>query len=673
MFDLNEDVFVPQPRIPADAKIIFVSDLYVDDYVGGAELTTEALLTKSPFQVHRLRSKEVTLKHLEEGVDRFWVFGNFTQLNPQLIPSIVGNLRYSILEYDFKYCKARSPEKHLAVAKNPCGCHNEMTGKIISAFFYGASHIWWMSEKQREKYMTLFPFLAEREQTVLSSVFDDYTLDALDKLRLAQEVSNVARSKWIVLGSDSWVKGAEQAKQWCITNQKDYEVVWNLPYEELLVKLSKAQGFVYLPQGGDTCPRMVIEAKLLGCELQLNDFVLHKDEDWFATSNLTDIRDYLATAAKTFWDGIRRAMEYKPTISGYTTTYNAASQGYPFIKSIKSMLEFCDEVNIADANSNDESTLHSLIALAYPRATTREALDLEIINLGLSSAGFVDFPDTLTNGAKKDPRINVRIYKDVSWGSKNSAILDGVMKARARSMCTKEFCWQMDSDELVHPSDAKRIIDMCRVLPAGADVLSLPVVEYWGSLDKVRVDVAPWKWRLSRNNKNITHGVPAALRRYDSDGNMFSAPGSDGCDMIDATTHEPVPHVSFYTQDIDNLRKIALLGNAQALQQYETWLNQAIKGLPTVFHHSWLDLNRKIKLYKNFWTKHWVELTGETFVDSAEQNMMFDVPWSEVTDEMIAAKAEELSHIGGWIWHRKWDGTKTPSVKVEREDPGNCF
>ena len=40
------DFFQPPPtiEIPYDADIVFVSDMFVDQYQGGAELTTEALI-----------------------------------------------------------------------------------------------------------------------------------------------------------------------------------------------------------------------------------------------------------------------------------------------------------------------------------------------------------------------------------------------------------------------------------------------------------------------------------------------------------------------------------------------------------------------------------------------------------------------------------------------------
>ena len=164
---------------------------------------------------------------------------------------------------------------------------------------------------------------------------------------------NVERKGWIVLGSNSWIKGAEAAETWCKENNKDYEVVWGLPYQEVLDKLARAEGFVYLPEGGDTCPRMVIEAKLLGCKLQLNDNVQHSKEVWFDTDDMFDTEAYLYAARARFWNALKATMSWKPTISGYTTVMNCIAQKYPFKECIESMLGFSDEVVVVDAGSND--------------------------------------------------------------------------------------------------------------------------------------------------------------------------------------------------------------------------------------------------------------------------------------------------------------------------------
>lgn len=661
----DEQIFSSKKRLPEGAQVIVVSDMFADEYVGGAELTTQAVIDSSPLRVHRVKSRDLTLEMLEQGNQMFWVFGNFAEMNSQLIPSIIANLKYTVLEYDYKYCRFRSPEKHLESTKTPCDCHNQLSGKMVSAFYYGSMGLWWMSEKQKERYTTMFPFLLEKDNVVLSSVFDAKTLGVIEHLKSNAPVD---RNGWIVLGSSSWVKGFSAAEKWCKDNSKEHEIVWNVPYDQLLLKLSRAEGFVYLPAGADTCPRMVIEAKLLGCKLVLNDNVQHRKEDWFDTDDLESIKDYLWTATKIFWSGVKRMMDYRPKISGYTTTFNCVKQQYPFIQCIQSMLGFCDEVCIVDGGSNDD-TLQHLAAIAYPGLSFVDGCDLDVIS-GIASVpgATFDFPDEW-RGVKKDPRLKVKIvFRD--WSHPRRAVYDGMQKAAARDMCTGDFCWQMDSDEIVHEDDYEKARDITRHIPSGVDVLSLPVIEGWGSWDKIRLDVTPWKWRLSRNNPDVTHGIPIDLRAQDDTGHLIALEGTDGCDMVSRSTGERVPHVSFYTPDIDAARRAALGGNQQSLAVYEGWFNSAVSQLPSVFHYSWIDISRKIKLYRDYWQSHWTELIGKNTADTAENNMFFDCPWSTVTDEMISARAKELAeNTGGHIWHSKWNGQKTPHITCSRSQP----
>lgn len=604
--------------------------MFVEDYTGGAELTTEALIQSSPFNVHKIHSKDINEKTLISGIDKFWIFGNFTMMNHNLIPSIVANLKYAIVEYDYKYCKFRSPEKHQYQTSQLCDCSEQMPGKIISAFYHGAMGLWWMSEAQKEHYLDKFPFLLKNDNMVLSSVFD---LETLGTLKYLRENQKNEKKGWIVLGSESWVKGAGNAENWCKQNNKEYEVVWNIPYKELLAKLSCAEGFVYLPAGMDTCPRMVCEAKLLNCKLELNSNVQHKDEVWFDTDDLEKIHEYLLASPGIFWNATKKMMDYKPSISGYTTTFNCISQQYPYKQCLESMLQFCDEVCVVDGGSED--------------GTWNE----------------------LQNLALKEPRLSLKQIKR-DWNHPRSAVFDGMQKAAARELCTKEFCWQMDSDEIVHEDDAIKILDIARSMPKNADLLALPVIEYWGGSDKVRIDVTPWKWRLSRNKSHITHGIPAHLRDYDGDGNLCAKQGTDGCDMIDRNTGTPIEFITFYNHDADKARLAANFGNSHALQQYETWFNTVTSNLPCVFHYSWYDIERKIKLYRNFWTRHWEVLYGKDYTDTPESNMMFDKPWSEVTDDDIKTLAIRLKNeTGGWIWHKKWNGNKLPWMTCQRSEP----
>lgn len=600
---------------------VFVADLFAEDYAGGAELTTEALIEASPYPVIKKRARDLDVKFMEEHKDDMWIFGNFVSIDFNLIPVIVANLRYVVLEYDYKFCLYRSIEKHKAETGQECQCQEGQIGKIVSAFYYAADHLFWMSEQQRDRFHDRFPFLRERQTTVLSSVFNRNFFDRVSSS------SQTDRQGWIVLGSNSWIKGAEDAVEWCQANGKKHEVVWDLPYDQLLQRLSTAEGFVYLPRGGDTCPRMVIEAKLLGCDLHLNSHVQHANEKWFQGSP-EDVCAYLKGRPDVFWGRVIKIIQNEPTLSGYTTTKDCISQGYPWEETIGSMLGFCDEVVVVDGGSKD-GTWERLQALA-----------------------------------SENSKLVIRqIERD--WSSKRFAVFDGAQKAAARSLCTKDFCWQMDADEVILPSDYDKIRMLCKNFPKAVDLLCLPVVEYWGSKSKVRMDITPWKWRLSKNLPHITHGIPVRLRKFDAEGQLYASQGTDGCDFIHVETGEPIHSVGFYTEEAHRVRMTALSGHVEAHHAYSTWFKNVVDALPSVRHYSWFDIERKIKTYRGYWQKHWESLYDIRQEDTAENNMFFDKPWSEVTDDDIRDLAVRLSsEMGGHIFHNKisWS-RKTPHIE----------
>ena len=45
-------------------------------------------------------------------------------------------------------------------------------------------------------------------------------------------------NKWMVMGSNSWVKGVQESEDWCKENNLEYELVQNVPPGEFLQKLS---------------------------------------------------------------------------------------------------------------------------------------------------------------------------------------------------------------------------------------------------------------------------------------------------------------------------------------------------------------------------------------------------------------------------------------------------
>ena len=631
MFDFSKSLFDVMEQIPQEAEYIFVADLFADEYSGGAELTTEALIqsAKSSSSVTKLKAKNLTKKIIEQNRDKFWIFCNCSTMNNNLIPSIISMLNYCVIEYDYKFCVHRSIEKHMFLEHVPCNCHNSEHGKMIASLYKGAKILFWMSETQKNIYHTRFSNLSNTKNIILSSVFSDDTLNSINKLKF--ESQSQKKSGWIVLGSQSWVKGYENALNWCRTKNINPEIVWGLSYDETLKKIASAEGFVYLPNGGDTCPRMVIEAKMLDCKLIINDHVQHKNEQWFTGEN-HDMIEHLANAKNVFWNSVNDAKN-DILLSGYTQTRNCIEQKYPWRQSIISLLGFCDEVVVIDGGSTDGTW------------------------------------EELQKWSIEEPKLVLKQLKR-DWNDKRFALFDGQQKAYAREQCKGKYCWQQDIDEVVNEHDYEKIRNIAKNFPEQCDLIALPVIEYWGGHEKVRVDVNPWKWRLSRNVSNITHGIPKNHRAYDENGELYSL-GSDGCDYIFCDTFESVPFATFYHQDVEKIRLDALNGNASALKIYENWAKNLIKNVPSIYHYSWFNIERKIHTYKNYWSKHWMSLFNKVQTDIPENNMFFEKSWSEVTDDEIEKLATRMKNdLGGWIFHTRIDfNCPTPWITISESEP----
>lgn len=276
-------------------KYVAVADAFAHQYTGGAELTTKAILHKKNDQIIRINSHSLTEDFIDKNKDKIWFIFNFSNVEERILVKLVKTVDYSIIEYDYKFCKHRSPDLHKSREGKQCDCMSQgITSKIKSLFYGYAKKVWFMSEVQRKIFLEHVKSLKSEKTDVLSSVFLDGDLYFMNSIS-----GNEKNSKYLILNSNSWIKGTSQCIEYAKSNGIDYELVSGLSYHELLIKMSTSKGLIFRPLGGDTCPRIVIEAKLLGCDILMNDNVQHKFEDWFNTKELCE--QYLKTRVDTFW------------------------------------------------------------------------------------------------------------------------------------------------------------------------------------------------------------------------------------------------------------------------------------------------------------------------------------------------------------------------------------
>jgi len=339
---------------------VFVADLFEEDYVGGAELTTGAIMEGSLVPVVKILSKELNRQHLQYYKKYHWVFGNFTHVRKEILLECVKEINYSVVEYDYKYCRYRSRELH-ASSEGACDCHSLNASKIVAVFLAAAKNLWWMSQKQKDVYCELYPFLNKENSRVLSSVFSRDTLKFIKKLRNEKRKRN---DTWLILNSPSWIKATERTVQYAKDHGLKFELVCNLTHSALLKKMKSSKGLIFMPLGADTCPRIVIEAKLLGCELILNENVQHKDEKWFSYG-FDEMYAYLSTRASYFWHEVENTIYGDDANSRDGSTkfkivvpfYNAERWLPKCISSLKSQRYKNFECILIDDISTDDSYL----------------------------------------------------------------------------------------------------------------------------------------------------------------------------------------------------------------------------------------------------------------------------------------------------------------------------
>lgn len=278
--------------------IVFVSDMFVEQYAGGAELTTAAIMaaaSKLKTKVGGAQSFRLTPAMIDQHSNAHWVVCNFAGLSDETKLYMCRHADYSIIEYDYKLCKFRSIEKHLAITGEECDCLNTTEGKLNTAFYGYAKKIWFMSSVQKEIFMSRIGILKEEKCEVLSSIFSPGDLRFMESIK-----DNEKNNKYLILKSESWIKGTQQCIAYATENNLEYELVEKLQYHEMLIKMSTSKGLIFKPLGGDTCPRIVIEARLLGCDLILNDNVQHINEDWFANQDACYV--YMKERTTKFWN-----------------------------------------------------------------------------------------------------------------------------------------------------------------------------------------------------------------------------------------------------------------------------------------------------------------------------------------------------------------------------------
>jgi hypothetical protein len=295
--------------IPASTEVIFVQDFFAKELTGGAELTSDAIIKACPHKLFELHAHSITETMIRKNKDKIWVFGNQTMTAPHLLQLFIDlNIKYYFFEYDFKPCVFRSTKKH-ELSAGQCDCHNKPHGLFMANWMTHAKVLFWCSGGQRDKFYDLYSqFKGKTTDFVQSSTFYPETILNIRKVRERKERGEIeVLDRWVILDSDSWIKGTSDAVSYCKERNMNYVLLKNLTNEQFLEELAKSKGLVFQPKDQDVGSRITTETKLLGGNPIVNDQVLHATEAWF-NRDVPEIEDYLLDGPSRFWRTIEKSL-----------------------------------------------------------------------------------------------------------------------------------------------------------------------------------------------------------------------------------------------------------------------------------------------------------------------------------------------------------------------------
>lgn len=253
-------------------------------------------------------------------------------------------------------------------------------------------------------------------------------------------------------------------------------------------------------------------------------------------------------------------------ISAYMIIRDGIKYGFPFTQSIAAAAKVADEVIVVDGGSADGT----FEALEKMKATTVP---------------------------------NMQVYRHV-WDAEKNPTLFGDEKTHARRICKEgNFLLQLDADEFIHEPYPGALKELIRQ-HGDEDVLDLPVINFYGDGQTIRLERMSWKWRVSRNDANIIHGVHAQARMVGEDGRVVMDKNvTDGCEYIYSDSLMLAMNKVVFPTDYEKSHQAALADESKR-QAHADYLAKFVKEHCLVFHYSWLDLERKQR-NGEFWSSTW--------------------------------------------------------------------
>ena len=176
----------------------------------------------------------------------------------------------------------------------------------------------------------------------------------------------------LIISSQNPIKNTKFATEYCERNNLSYELVPPAEFESFISNLSTGKTLVFFPLTCESCCRVLVEARMLGCSVLTSNMAGAISEKWFELSGMeliNEMRENKNRILKKVSEALKLSKEYfveydTPKVSIITSVYDGDEFMGEFLKDITSQTVFHNcELILINCNSpgNEEGVIEEYL------------------------------------------------------------------------------------------------------------------------------------------------------------------------------------------------------------------------------------------------------------------------------------------------------------------------
>ncbi len=334
---------------------MFVADFFLEDgYHGGAEQFNNNLINElsSEFNITKARARDLDVNTIDNHEECFFIISNFMELSEHSKLRLQGK-EYIILEHDHKYVSNNDPSKFINMIAPQ--------GSIQNKRFYEKAKAVLCQSKIHSEVLQK-NLLIDSVINLSCNLWSDEQLELLQRHSRAEKTTEFS-----IIDSNNKNKGTPAAVKYCEKNNIKFNRLGWMEYEQFIRELSKTKTLIFFPQWLESFNRLVVEAKILCCEILTNKLVGVASEEWFIKSKPSEIIPTIKKKREEVLNIFRDLINgsdhnffqppiYIPKVSIITSLYSGGEFIEGFMESITNQTAFdrCELIILDAASPDDE-------------------------------------------------------------------------------------------------------------------------------------------------------------------------------------------------------------------------------------------------------------------------------------------------------------------------------